>query len=116
MARQKSQNQRMETLNHYYQHLPKEQQATLLEYAEFLHGKYGTKQKVKETINPVQAPEGENVVQAMKRLSRTYPMLDKTIMLGPASDLLSQNLIHGKNAGEVIEKLEKLFLDEYNKL
>ena len=61
-------------------------------------------------------PAEEKVVAAIKRLSRTYPMLDKNAMLGATSDLMMQHVLQGRDAKEVIDELEQVFRDEYDKL
>jgi len=65
---------------------------------------------------PVPAPENERVIAALKRLSRTYPMLNKTRMLGATSDLVTQHVLHGRDAAEVIAELERVFQEEYEAL
>ena len=61
-------------------------------------------------------PDSEKVVAAIKRLSQTYFMLDKSKMLGYTSDLMTQHIIHGRDGVEVIDELELVFLREYEKL
>lgn len=66
--------------------------------------------------NVIPRPEGEKVVAAVKRLSQTYFMLDKKKMLGVTSDLVTQHILHGREAGEVIDELESLFEQHYRQL
>jgi len=54
-------------------------------------------------------PEQENIVKAIKRLSATYPMLDRGKMLNETSSLMAQNVLGGRPAVEVIDELEVLF-------
>ena len=61
-------------------------------------------------------PEEERVVAAVKRLSKTYFMLDKSIMLGATSDLVTQHILQGREAAEVIDELEQAFSDQYRQL
>lgn len=65
---------------------------------------------------PIPAPENERVVAAVKRLSKTYPMLSKNKMLGVTSDLMTQHVLHGREASEVIAELERVFQEEYETL
>ena len=58
-------------------------------------------------------PQDEKVVAAVKRLSKTYFMLDKKKMLGVTSDLVTQHLLHGRDALEVIDELERVFEENY---
>jgi hypothetical protein len=53
------------------------------------------------------------VVAAIKRLSQTYFMLDKTRMLGHTSGLMTQHIMAGREAREVIDELEAIFRREY---
>ncbi len=64
----------------------------------------------------IPAPENERVVAAVKRLSKTYPMLGKNSMLGVTSDLVTQHVLHGREASEVIAELERVFQEAYETL
>jgi hypothetical protein len=61
-------------------------------------------------------PEGESVIKAIKRLSATYPMVDKENILHPISDLMTSHMISGRAAPEVIDDLQEVFLNEYKSL
>ena len=61
-------------------------------------------------------PAEERVVAAVKRLSKTYFMLDKSKMLGTTSDLVTQHIMQGREAAEVIDELEQVFTDQYQQL
>lgn len=71
---------------------------------------------------PVPEPEAiprpvqESVVAGLKRLSKTYPMLDKSEMLSATSDLVARHILEGTGAGEVIEQLEEIFAAHYRQL
>lgn len=58
-------------------------------------------------------PDNERVVDALKRLSNDYQMLEKKKLLDKASGLVAQHIMFGKPAGEVIDQIEKLFADAY---
>lgn len=62
---------------------------------------------------PIPRPARESVVGAIKRLSATYPMLDKSRMLNQTSSLMTQHVMQGRRAAEVIDDLERLFADQY---
>ena len=95
--------------------LPEDQQAALLEFAEFLHSRYGV---VPETVEPLSIPRPaeENVINAIKRLTATYPMLDKDKLLNETSALMMQHLLQGQAASRVIDELESLFQRNYELL
>ncbi len=61
-------------------------------------------------------PQDEKVVAAVKRLSKSYFMLDKSKMLGVTSDLVTQHVLQGREAVEVIDELEQVFENHYRQL
>jgi len=61
-------------------------------------------------------PEEESVIKAIKRLSATYPMVDKENILHPISDLMTSHMISGRSAPDVIDDLENVFLKEFKSL
>ncbi|BAV34511.1 hypothetical protein SCL_2222 [Sulfuricaulis limicola] len=105
--------------------LPAAQAGMLLEFAEFLlqrHGVAGQEDgKIVDAMEipaPVEIPRPveETVVKAVKRLRATYPMLDARKLLNQTSDLMTQHLVQGREAIEVIEEMEILFRTHYEKL
>lgn len=62
---------------------------------------------------PQPRPEGESVVLALRRLTRSYPMLDRRRLMGPASTLMAQHALQGRAASEVIDELELVFERHY---
>jgi len=58
-------------------------------------------------------PAVESVVKAIKRLSATYPMVDKSEMLNETSSLMTQHLVQGRQASEVIDDLEAMFSSHF---
>lgn len=103
-------------------------QASLLAFAEFLHGRAGAVPRVPVAREPapvpepipepidIPRPEAESVVKAVKRLAQTYPMLDKSKMLNDTSALVMQHVIQGRDAVEVIDELEIVFQRHYERL
>ena len=107
------------------QRLPAAQAATLLEFAEFLLARHGD--AASEEGSPTGAvavpppveihrPAEETVVKAVMRLRATYPMLDARKLLNQTSELMTQHIVQGKEAVEVIEEMEILFRTHYEKL
>ena len=96
-----------------YRSLPDEVAQQLLEFAEFLAVRHQT--EVTEITAPenIPRPESESVVVAIKRLSTTYPMLNKDLLLNETAALVSQHMLHGKDAVEVIDELESIFSKQY---
>ena len=66
-----------------------------------------------KSIQVIARPAEERVPAALKRLRLTYPMLEASDLLAGASDLLSQHLMLGRLASEVIDDLEVLFQRHY---
>lgn len=60
-------------------------------------------------------PETETVVAAIKRLSKTYSMLDKAALLSQASTFMTQHIMQGRDAKDVIDELEDMFKQRYVK-
>ncbi|WP_338066001.1 Crp/Fnr family transcriptional regulator [Ectothiorhodosinus mongolicus] len=91
--------------------LPEEKAEMLADFAEFLAGRQEALPLQTPKLLP-RSPE-ETVVQAMKRLSASYPMLDKARLLNETSMLMSQHVMQGRCATEVIEELEAVFMQHY---
>jgi len=53
------------------------------------------------------------VIAAIKRLKKTYPMLDTDIMLNDTSALMGQHILKGREAPKVIDELQSIFQAEY---
>ncbi len=92
-------------------------------FAEFLAQRTGGQSQRSAPVPAVvPAPEAiprpadEKVVAAVKRLSKTYFMLDKTRMLGVTSELMTQHMVQGRDAAEVIDELERVFETHYREL
>lgn len=97
---------------------PQDQQA-LLAFAEFLATRAPTPAPAPAEVpspEPIPRPEQETVVAAIKRLSRSYHMLDKGEVLHQASALMAEHIMRGKDAVEVIDELEVIFERRYRKL
>lgn len=93
-------------------------------YAEFLALRSDAGSVAAERINeavaaapqPEARPDAESVVMAIKRLTRTYPMIDRRKLMGPTSLLMSQHALQGRDATEVIEELELVFERHYREI
>ena len=103
----------------FYRLLPDDSAQQLLDFAEFLasrladHAEHG-----KETLEipppeKITRPDKESVVVAVKRLSATYPMINKDKLLDETSSLVTQNMLQGRDAVEVIDELEVIFKKHY---
>lgn len=99
-----------------FRHLDDEDKNTLVRFAEFLSQKEQAKPKLIEEPKFIEPKEGETVVGALKRLSASYFMLDKAVMLNETSTIMAQHIMQGKEKAEVIEELEVLFKSHYEKI
>ncbi len=95
--------------------LSEEQQELLFAFTDFLAAR-GAK-----TIAPpglplnIPRPPQEKVIHAIKRLRANYPMLDESALLNEVSEHLTAHLMLGRAAPEVIDDLESLFREHYEK-
>lgn len=98
----------------HYRNLPDEVAQQLVDYAEFLSSRHNT--EVEEISSPenIFRPEKESVVIAVKRLTATYPMLNTDKLLDHTASLVSQNMLQGRDAVEVIDELEIVFKSQYD--
>jgi len=87
-------------------------QASLIEYAEFLAARHPAKQTPVSLVG-IERPAEESVVAAIKRLSHTYPMLDRQALLHETSSFMMQHMMQGREAVEVIDEMEIYFLRQY---
>jgi len=94
--------------------LPEAQATALLEYAEFLASRHAGP-PVSATPLSIPRPPEESVVRAIRRLGATYPMVDRSKLLNETSALMTQHVIHGRSAVEIIDELELLFRRVYEK-
>ena len=106
-----------------YAQLEEADRRSLLSYAEFLLQRAGEDEPTTtEPAGPppeplaIPRPESESVVGAMKRLSQTYFMVDRGLILTEASSLMTAHIVHGRPAVEVIDELEGLFERHYTDL
>ncbi|MCG5516301.1 MAG: Crp/Fnr family transcriptional regulator [Pseudomonadota bacterium] len=99
-----------------YRDLPEAEREMLLAFAEFLATRGGRKDVPVPEPQAIPRPEEETVIKAMKRLSSTYPMLDKARLLNETSMLMSQHMLQGREAREVIDDLEAVFARHYREL
>ena len=106
--------------------LSEQDQQSLLRFAEFLAQQpaviatpaaVNTPQPDTDIPQPqlIDRPENERVADALKRLSASYPMLDKKGLLGKASELVAQHVMFGKPANVVIDEIEIIFEQAYAK-
>jgi len=98
----------------YFHQLPEDGRQSLLDYARFLAQQYPAAQSVvpDEPLD-LSRPQEETVIAAIKRLSRTYPMLNKDKLLHETAGLVTEHMMRGRDAVEVIDELEIIFERHY---
>lgn len=99
-----------------FNRLDQDQQQSLFDYAEFLQSKAGAaKQELSEPVD-IPRDDDETVVGAIKRMKQSYPMIDSMAVFAVASNLMTDHMINGRDAEEVINEIETLFEETYQKL
>jgi hypothetical protein len=93
-----------------YDRLEPRDRETLLALAEFLASR--REPVVSSPPEPprlIPRPARESVVGAIRRLSASYPMVDRRRLLDATSSLMTQHILQGRPAEEVIGELERTF-------
>lgn len=90
-------------------------QQSVIDFATFLSAQGQGDDESYEPLEPelIERPDEESVVAAIKRMKKTYYMLDTDSLLNQVSALMGQHLLHGREARAVIDDLEKLFRAGY---
>ncbi len=105
--------QRMQKL---FAELDDTHQQSVLEYVEFLHDRGHVRKQEIGVPEPIPRPENETVVGAIKRLKASYHMIESMSVFSDASALMTEHMINGRDAAEVIDEMETLFENAYQKL
>ena len=103
-------------LQQIFRQLPPEQQQTLLAFAEFLQTQIPAKPSPPATPILKARPVEESVLAAIKRLSQSYPMLDRALLLNDTSRLMTEHIMHGRDKIKIIDELEAVFSRHYEEL
>ncbi|RMG34965.1 MAG: hypothetical protein D6720_07990 [Gammaproteobacteria bacterium] len=85
---------------------------SLLDFARFLSAREGLAEVAEPVAQEplgIPRPDQETVVQAIRRLSRNYPMLNRDELLHGSAALMSSHVLQGRPAAEVIDDLEAMF-------
>jgi len=94
----------------------KHQQA-IVDYATFLVQQYKIQTPVEAGLKPkaIARPEQETVIGAIKRLKKTYYMIDSDTLLDETSSLMGKHILRGREASAVINELQSIFQLKYEK-
>jgi hypothetical protein len=100
-----------------FDRLDPQQRQTLLSFAAFLSSEESAEfePKAEEIHQPkrIERPQQESVVKAIRRLSESYFMLERELLLDETSSLMMAHMMHGRDAKSVIDELEELFARHY---
>ncbi|VAW94664.1 hypothetical protein MNBD_GAMMA23-2348 [hydrothermal vent metagenome] len=99
-----------------FRSLPEEAQRSVIHFCDFLSSQHPVTSSDIPQPKDIARPSSESVVLAMRRLSKTYFMLDNDNILTEASALMSQHILQGRDVIEVIDELETLFEKYYDEL
>jgi len=97
-----------------FEQLTSEQQEKLIAFAEFLTASPAGDVQASEPL-AIPRPAAETVTMAIRRLVRTYPMLERRQLMGEASQLLAQHVLQGRPSADVVDDLQALFMLHYER-
>jgi hypothetical protein len=104
---------KLKKLEQIFGALNPEDKKTLLDFAEFLQLRSGQTDEVPQEKQDIPRPAQETVVAAIKRINRTYPMINPDKVFHETSSLMTEHVLHGREASEVIDDLQALFEQHY---
>ncbi|WP_457667992.1 hypothetical protein [Thiolapillus sp.] len=103
-----------------YSRLDDQRRASLEAFAEFLlqqQEQTGPALEAESAVprkpEDIPRPQEESVVAAMRRLTKTFPMIDRDALLDRATSLMTAHMLQGQPADQVIDELEVLFQEHY---
>ena len=99
-----------------YEAMDDERKRSLCDFADFLYAKADPISKEIPAPEEVPRPSQETVVGAVKRLKVKYHMVESMTVFSAASTLMTDHMVKGRDVVEVIDEMEMLFEDAYQKL
>ncbi|MEE9302958.1 MAG: hypothetical protein V3U84_04145 [Thiotrichaceae bacterium] len=109
-----------------FKSLTTKDQQTLLKFSAFLADAANDNDQNVESADqeelPLPAPLSigrpaeESVIKAIKRLNKTYPMINKSLLLDKTSSFMTDHILKGRDAAAVIDDLEAMFKTAYEDL
>ena len=99
-----------------FERLAPGQQDGLIAFAEFLGGSASPAAGTASEPVAIPRPDGERVTMAIRRLVRSYPMLDRKRLMAEASQFMAQHALESRPAREVIDELEAVFARHYRNM
>lgn len=106
---------RLQQLDLLMNSLGMEHQQAIVDYATFMVQQYKIQpsEDARQEPKSIARPGVETVIAAIKRLKKTYYMLDEGKLLNDTSALMGQHIMQGKEASKVIDELETTFQTQY---
>ena len=105
------------TLLEIFERLAPAQQDMLISLAEFLAARANDPAAVPFGDRAaIPRPAEESVRLAIRRLVKTFPMLDRRRLMAEAAPLMARHALEGRGEREVIDDLEALFARHYQKV
>ena len=103
-----------------FRQLDAAERRSLLDFAEFLAMREAQQATQPRAADPrpanIPRPPTESVVAAIRRLSKTFPMLEGEALLHETSALMTAHVMQGRPAADVIDELEAVFLRHYRQV
>lgn len=96
--------------------LSDDEKNSLIDYAEFLQSRSTHEPADLQQPVDIERPSKETVVGAIKRLKSTYPMIESMSIFSAASSLMTEHMVNGRDAIEVIDEMQELFEQAYENL
>ncbi len=93
--------------------LGEQERATLLAFAEFLQSRQPRRETAPLEPLAIPRPDVETVIEAIRRLTQTYPMIARRRVMNDTANLMTQHALHRRPAIEVIDELEVVFRRHY---
>lgn len=84
---------------------------SLLEFARYLRDRR-LAAPAPEIVD-ISRPEYESVPNAIRRLTQTYPMLNRDTLFNEASGLMARHMMHGETSEDKSDQLEAPFKSRY---
>lgn len=84
---------------------------TVLDLVDFLASRAAAPRR--PATVPLPRPAEESVAGAIRRLARSWPVADAEALLHRASNLMSEHIVGGRAAAEIIDELERVFAAHY---
>jgi hypothetical protein len=97
----------------FFRSLDEDDQKAVINFAGYLYEKNPKEKKATREVVNVARPQDESVIGAIKRLKKTYPMVESMNVLNKVSELLSAHMLQGRDKISVIDELELLFRETY---